>query len=167
MLPSTAVKSSGKLSTGCPAPGSTSARCGSGGGGGGWGGWWPRRLQVFLPSLPPTQCSRPSSSSTRTSPPMAMSLRPVATCGERTAVRRQQRGAPGQGARKTLLLLGSGSRALSLPRAAVWALGVEALESGATGLRSSGSARSRPRAMQTLGALARARANERREPSWA
>lgn len=98
---------------------------------------------------------------------MAMSLRPVATCGERTAVRRQQRGAPGQGARKTLLLLGSGSPALSLPRAAVWALGVEALESGATGLRSSGSARSRPRAMQTLGALARARANERREPSWA
>lgn len=82
-------------------------------------------------------------------------------------MRRQRLGAPGQGASKTLLLLGPDSRALSLPRATGWALGVEALESGATSLRSSGSARSRPRAMQTLGALARARANERRGPSWA
>lgn len=96
-----------------------------------------------------------------------MSLRPVATCGEQTAVRRRRLGAPGQGARKTLLLLGPGSRALSLSGAAWWALGVEALESGATGLRSSGSARSWPRAMQTLGALAPDRANERRGPSWA
>lgn len=91
MLPSTAVKSRGKLSTGCPAAGAASAR----GGGGGGGGCWPRRRQVFLPSPPPAQCRRPSSRSTRTPRPMAAPLGPAATCGEQAALRRRG----GEGAR--------------------------------------------------------------------